>query len=147
MTSVLFTLWADNFGHRTGTPSPVARSESPAMVPALLLASLAAPQSVEELEFSSPGNLDLVIGVDTVRYSTRYWNAMPQPDQELQVKVGTRLVFKYDTSHDVSLADSEAGWLDCDTDGFEELAEPTYGGGAAGEPENLFAAVVTAVGE
>ena len=57
------------------------------------------------------------------------------------------LVFKYDTSHDVSLADSEAGWLNCNTDGFEELAEPTYGDGAAGEPENLFAAVVTAVGE
>ena len=115
------------------------------MMSCLLLPVLGAPRT--ELSLSSPGNLDLVIGVDPVRYGTLYWNAMPQPDQELQVKVGTRLVFKYDTSHDVSLADSEAGWLNCNTDGFEELAEPTYGGGAAGEPENLFAAVVTAVGE
>ena len=72
---------------------------------------------------------------------------MPQPDQELHATVGTKLVFKYSSDHDVSLADSESGWLNCNADGFEEQASTTYGGGAAGEPANVFAAVVTEVGE
>ena len=60
----------------------------PAMVPALLLASLAAPQSGEELSSTADGTRDIVIGVDRARYGVLYWDAMPQPDQELHVTVG-----------------------------------------------------------
>ena len=111
----------------------------------MLLSVQAAARS--ELSLTASGTHDIVIGVDPARYGILYWNAMPQPDQELHATVGTKLVFKYSSDHDVSLADSESGWLECNADGFEEQASTTYGGGAAGEPANLFAAVVTEVGE
>ena len=117
------------------------------MVPALLLASLAAPQSGEELSSTADGTRDLVIGVDPARYGVLYWDAMPQPDQELHTTVGTKLVFKYSSGHDVGLVNSDSEWLNCALSGFDELASSTQGGGAAGEPANRFAAVVTAVGE
>ena len=113
---------------------------------AVVLASFAAPQSASQLSSSATANRELVIGVDPVRYGTLYWNEMPQPDQELHTTVGTKLVFKYSSEHDVSLSDSESGWLNCNGE-FEDLASTTWGGGAAGEPENVFEAVVDAVGE
>lgn len=118
------------------------------MGPALLFASLAAPQSPGQLSFTAAATRELVIGVDPARYDgLYYWNAMPQPDQELRTTVGTKLVFKYSSDHDVGLVNSDRQWLDCDANEYEELASTTHGGGAAGEPTNMFAAVVTAVGE
>ena len=114
---------------------------------AVVLASFAAPQSASQLSSSATANRELVIGVDPVRYGTLYWNAMPQPDQEVYVTVGTKLVFKYSSEHDVGLLSSDRGWLNCGTSDIEELASTDEGGGAAGEPANLYAAVVTAVGE
>ena len=114
---------------------------------AVVLASFAAPQSASQLSSSATANRELVIGVDPVRYGTLYWNAMPQPDQEVYVTVGTKLVFKYSSEHDVGLLSSDYDWLNCVTSDYEELASIDQGGGAAGEPANRFAAVVTAVGE
>ena len=114
------------------------------MVSSVLLSALAAPQYKFASTASNPN--EKVIGVDPVRYGTLYWSEMPQPDQELHVTVGTKLVFKYSSEHDVSLSDSESGWLNCNGE-FEELASTTWGGGAAGEPANAFEAVVDAVGE
>jgi hypothetical protein len=115
------------------------------MVSCLLLSVLSAPRS--ELSFTASATQEIVIGVDPVRYGVLHWNHIPQPDQEIHTTVGTKLVFKYSSDHDVSLADSEAGWLNCNAEGFEEQASPEHGGGTAGELANVFVAVVTAVGE
>ena len=111
----------------------------------LLVAWLAAPQSIFLSEWTTASKL--VIGVDELRYGTLYWNEMPQPEQVVYTTVGTKLVFNYDTDHDVGLVPSERAWMNCDLGGLEELASTRQGGGATGEPANLFAAVVGAVGE
>ena len=120
------------------------------MCPVLLLASLAAPQTGGQLSSTANGTHELVIGVDPAKYGALYWNAMPQPDQELHTTVGTKLVFKYSSGHDVGLVGNDRDWLNCALEDFEELASTTQGGGAAVDSSataNRFAAVVTAVGE
>ena len=119
----------------------------PTIVAAVLLAAIAAPQSASQLSSSATATHELVVGVDPVRYGVLYWSAKPQPDQELHTTVGTKLVFKYSSDHDVGLLSSDYDWLNCVASSYEELASTDQGGGAAGEPPNLFAAVVTAVGE
>ena len=114
---------------------------------AVVLTAFAAPRGASHLSSSATAHRELVVGVDPARYGTLYWSAMPQPDQEVHATVGTKLVFKYSSEHDVGLLSSDYDWLNCVTSDYEELASTDQGGGAAGEPANRFAAVVTAVGE
>ena len=114
---------------------------------AVVLTPFAAPRGASHLSSSATAHRQLMVGVDPARYGTLYWSAMPQPDQEVHATVGTKLVFKYSSEHDVGLLSSDYDWLNCVTSDYEELASTDQGGGAAGEPANRFAAVVTAVGE
>ena len=102
------------------------------MVP-WVLAVLAATRSDSDLSSTATAQRELVIGVDPLRYGVLNWDAIPQPEEELKTTVGTRLVFKYGTDHDVVLVNSETHWLDCDLQEMVELASTTEGGGAAGE--------------
>ena len=113
----------------------------------LLLASLAKPMSSEDLSYTASSTQEIVIGVDVMRYGTLYWDAIPQPEQEILTTVGTKLVFKYGTAHDIVLVSSENAWMNCDLAGSEEIASTSQGGGARGEPANLDTEVVTEVGE
>ena len=137
-------VWIGRLAPRHFGPANPVPVDWMAMVSCVLLSVLAAPQYKFASTASNPN--EKVIGVDPVRYGTLYWNEMPQPDTQLHVTVGTKLVFKYSSEHDVSLSDSESGWLNCNGE-FDELASTTEGGGAAGEPANVFEAVVDAVGE
>ena len=77
--------------------------------------------------------------------SAIFWSKIPSSPGSYSVTVGDKLIFRYNSYHNLYQMASEAAYTGCDFSGATELASTSQGGGSGSTP-NLYEAVVIAVG-
>ena len=76
----------------------------------------------------------------------QFWSQVPSTPNAYSVAVGTKLVFRYDTYHNLYLLPSMAALDNCDFSEATQLAGEGQGGGEGDNPPNLYEAVTVATG-
>ena len=79
---------------------------------------------------SPPPAPELIVG------GASLWNSFSHTAQT--VEVGTRLVFKYSSGHNLWQMPSQSAYDSCDFSGANELAGKNHGGGTSGQEANLY---------
>ena len=72
-----------------------------------------------------------------------FWSEIYQPQTTYSVVVGTKLIFRYSTFHNVYLLPSKEAYDNCDFSGAQRLAGEDQGGGE-GDLPNLYETVTQA---
>jgi hypothetical protein len=87
---------------------------------------------------SPPPAPELIVG------GASLWNSFSHTAQT--VEVGTRLVFKYSSGHNLWQMPSQSAYDSCDFSGANELAKKNHGGGTSGQEANLYEMTATTAG-
>merc|ERR1719384_2877364 len=110
-------------------------------LPQLLLLGAVLDQSSLDPSDPTSASTELIVG------GALLWNSFQMSKNPHTVEVGTRLVFKYASYHNVWLMGSQSAWDDCNFDDAVELAGENQGGGTSGSEVNLYQTVATMAGK
>ena len=87
--------------------------------------------------------------VQTVGTSPEFWSAMPSSPTAYTVTVGTALIFRFSTYHNLYLMEDVNAYDSCDLSHSVKLAETNHGGRETDQPAmpaNKYEVVITAAG-